>query len=56
MRDTQPIKKYKSVNLKPEAFEKLQTLVKLLSNDIATVNIGKLVAQLIDEKYNEFTA
>lgn len=46
-------RRYKSINVKPAAFEQLEVLATLLSNEYAKVNLGTLVAQLIDEKLTQ---
>lgn len=49
-------KQYKSINLKPVAFEQLQQLAQLLSTEYAKVTLCSLVAQLIDEKHQSLTS
>ena len=47
--------KYKTINLKPDAYNQLVTLAEHLSNEYATVNLGNLVNQLVTEKLNTLT-
>jgi hypothetical protein len=49
-------KKYKSVNVKPEAFDELTHLATLLSTEYAKVTLGNLVAQLVAEKKDSLTS
>lgn len=47
--------KYKTINLRHEAYNQLVILAKQLATDYASVNLGNLVSQLIHEKAQNLT-
>ena len=47
--------KYKTINLNQDACNQLVKLAEHLSNEYATVTLGNLVSQLVNEKLNTFT-